>query len=119
MASTRCIVALLVLGGALSLSTAALADEDDAPYPGLGHESCRQYLKDVASDQTAQQLYSAWFSGYVSIAYSELALPQFTDDDSELRAANDWIKAYCAKRASDTYLAATVSLLMARERNIR
>ena len=105
----------------LSSSTLGVAfdDEDDAPYRGLGAESCRQYLKDVANDQTAQQLYSAWLSGYVTIAYAQFTVPQFVEDATELHAANDWIKGYCSKRASDTVLAATVSLLMARERNLR
>jgi len=115
----RCVFAF-ALGLVFSSSTPSAAFEDDegGPYRGLGQESCRQYLQDVASDQAAQQLYSAWLSGFVTIAYAELQVPQFLDDDVQLHAANDWIKRYCANRASDTYLAATVSLLSTRERNL-
>jgi hypothetical protein len=100
-------------------SSFAFGDEDHPPYRGLGAETCRQYLDDVASDQAAQQLYNAWLVGYVTVAYAQFAIPEFVKDASEMHAANDWIKGYCTKRASDTFLAATVSLLMARERNFR
>ena len=111
------VVTALILSA--SAPSASVADEEGEPYLGLGHESCRQYLQDVASDSIAQQLYSAWLAGYVTVAYSELSLPQFAENPSELRAANVWIASYCEKRASDTFLTATVRLLMARESNFR
>ena len=96
-----------------------LADEVDAPYLGLGQESCQQYLQDVAGNQTAQQLYSAWLAGFVTIAYSQLAPPNFFENASDVHAANDWITAYCTRRATDSFLTATLSLLMDRERHFR
>jgi hypothetical protein len=111
-----CAIALLLSS---QIPSIAFDDDEDIPYRGLGAESCRQYLKDVASDQSAQQLYSAWLSGYVAVAYAKLPAPPFVQDASQWHAVNDWIKRYCANRASDTFLAATVNVLMARERNLQ
>jgi hypothetical protein len=84
---------------------------------GLGQESCGRYLSDIASDQLVEQLYSAWLAGFMTIAGEQMPDAGIIPQDSEMSAANAWIKNYCGRRASDTYLTATVRLLAARERN--
>ena len=83
---------------------------------GLGQESCGRYLSDIASDQSAEQLYSAWLAGFMSVVEAQVPNTGVIPRDAEMGAANAWIKNYCVRRAADTYLTATVRLLAARER---
>jgi hypothetical protein len=84
---------------------------------GLGQESCGKYLSDIASDQSVEQLYSAWLAGFMTVVESQVPDSEIIPRDAEMSAANAWIKNYCVRRASDTYLTATVRLLAARERS--
>ena len=84
---------------------------------GLGQESCGKYLSDIASDQSTEQLYSAWLAGFMTVVEAQVPGAGIIPRDAEMNAANAWIRNYCVRRASDTYLTATVRLLAARERN--
>jgi hypothetical protein len=84
---------------------------------GLGQESCRTYLSDIASDQSNEQLYSAWLAGFMTVMEAQAPGAGLVPRDADMSAANAWIKNYCVRRASDTYLTATFRLLAARERS--
>ncbi len=84
---------------------------------GLGQESCERFLSDIASDRSVEDLYSAWLGGFMAVAEAELPDAGIFPRDSEMSAGFAWIKNYCARRTSDSYLTATVRLLAARERS--
>ena len=77
---------------------------------GLGQESCRTYLSDIASDQSNEQLYSAWLAGFMTVMEAQVPGADLVPREAEMSAANAWIKNYCVRRASDTYLTATVQI---------
>jgi len=95
----------------------ALADAwlDDLPF-ALGRESCGQYLSDVASDRSFQQLYDAWLSGYIKVVSEQFDGADTLVADAEMAGASQWVTDYCRQRSSDSYLTAAVRLLAARER---
>ena len=107
--------ALVLIFGAINAS--AMETEYRFHTYGLGQESCRKYLSDIASDQSAEQLYSAWLAGFMSVVEAQVPDAGVIPRDAEMGAANAWIKKYCVLRAADTYLTATVRLLAARERS--
>ena len=84
---------------------------------GLGQESCGTYLSDIASDQSSEQLYSAWLAGFMKVVEAQFPGAGVVPREAEMSDANAWIRNYCVRRASDTYLTATVRLLAARERS--
>jgi len=120
-AKRRCLP-LLLPAAALSLTFSAPGASSMETEPhfhsfGLGQESCRTYLSDIASDQSNEQLYSAWLAGFMTIAEGQVPGAGVVAGEAEMIAANAWIKNYCVRRASDTYLTATIRLLAARERS--
>ena len=121
MLSSRAGRLSLLMGAVLlpliSAPSSALAETwvDDAPF-ALGRESCRQYLSDIANDQSLQQLYDAWLSGYIRVVTEEFDGSGTLVPDAEMAGASAWVTNYCRQRASDTYLTAAVRLLAARER---
>jgi len=84
---------------------------------GLGQVSCERFLSDIASDRSVEELYSAWLGGFMSVAEAELPDAGIFPRGAETSAGIAWIKTYCIRRASDSYLTATVRLLAARERS--
>jgi hypothetical protein len=84
---------------------------------GLGQVSCERFLSDIASDRSVEDLYSAWLGGFMTVAEAELPDAGIFPRDSEMSAGFAWIKNYCVRRASDSYLTATVRLLAARARS--
>jgi hypothetical protein len=87
----------------------------DPPF-ALGRESCGQYLSDVASDRSLQQLYDAWLSGYIKVVAEQFDGAGTLVADAEMAGASEWVTNYCRRRSSDSYLTAAVRLLAARER---
>jgi len=85
----------------------------DPPF-ALGRESCGQYLSDVANDQSLQQLYDAWLSGYIRVVSEQFEVEMLVAD-AEMSGASAWVTNYCRQRGSDSYLTAAVRLLAARE----
>lgn len=61
--------------------------------------------------------YHAWLAGYVKIAGAQLDGAPDLSDDADVAKARAWVKAYCVRRASDTYLTAAVRFLEDRERS--
>jgi hypothetical protein len=88
---------------------------DDPPF-ALGRELCSQYLTDVANDQSLQQLYDAWLSGYIRIVSNQFEGAETLIAETEMVGASAWVKDYCRRRAADSYLTAAVRLLAAHER---
>ena len=84
---------------------------------GLGQQSCRTDLSDIASDQSNEQLYSAWLAGFMTLVEAQVPGAHVVPAGAEMVEANAWIKNYCVRRASDTYLTAIVRLLASRERS--
>jgi hypothetical protein len=101
----------------VSAPPSALADAwlGDPPF-ALGRESCRQYLSDVASDRSLQQLYDAWLSGYIKVVSEQFDGENTLVAEAEMAGASQWVTNYCRQRSSDSYLTAAVRLLAARER---
>ena len=101
----------------VSSPPSALADTwlDDPPF-ALGRESCGQYLSDVASDRSFQQLYDAWLSGYIKVVSEQFDSVDTLVADGEMAGASQWVTDYCRQRSGDSYLTAAVRLLAARER---
>ena len=106
------ILLLLVLGLASALADNWLGD----PPFALGRESCGQYLSDVASDRSLQQLYDAWLSGYIKVVSEQFDGADTLVAEAEMAGASQWVTDYCRRRSSDSYLTAAVRLLAARER---
>lgn len=95
----------------------ALAEtwEGDPPF-ALGHESCSQYLTDIANDQSLELLYDAWLSGYIKVVGERFEGVATPVAEAEMAGASAWVKSYCRQRTDDSYLTAAVRLLAARER---
>ena len=89
--------------------------DGDATF-ALGRESCRQYLSDIANDQSLQQLYDAWLSGYIKVVSEQFDSAETLVADAEMAGASAWVTNYCRQRVGDSYLTAAVRLLAARER---
>jgi hypothetical protein len=88
---------------------------DDPPF-ALGRESCSQYLSDVANDQSLQELYDAWLSGYIKVVGEQFDGEAALVAETEMASASAWVTNYCRQRTDDSYLTAAVRLLAARER---
>jgi len=106
---------LLIIGFRDPSAVAAESAFGDPPF-ALGRESCGQYLSDIASDQSLQQLYDAWLSGYIKVVGDQFDGSEMLIAEPELGGAIAWVKNYCRERAADSYLMAAVRLLAARER---
>lgn len=99
-------------------TTQGFASDDiyDRPQFVLGGEACSDYLRTVAKDPSLQTLYDSWLAGYVKVATEELPGATELVQDADIADARDWVKAYCGRRASDSFLTATVRFLEKKER---
>jgi hypothetical protein len=120
MLSSRAGLLSFLMGAVLlpliSAPSSAPAERWDGTPFALGRESCRQYLSDIANNQSLQQLYDAWLSGYIKVVSEQFDSSETLVADAEMAAASAWVTNYCRQRASDSYLTAAVRLLAARER---
>ena len=106
---------LLAASSGIQDAVAAETALGDPPF-ALGRESCGQYLSDVASDRSFQQLYDAWLSGYIKVISEQFDGADTLVADAEMAGASQWVTNYCRQRSDDSYLTAAVRLLAARER---
>jgi hypothetical protein len=108
----------LLLASTMSSSWASdFANDSEEPRYVLGGEACRDYLLTIAKDPSLQTLYDAWLAGYVRIAGEDGQGAAELVDDADLADARAWVKSYCARRASDTFLKAAVRFLETKERS--
>lgn len=108
----------LLLAPTMSNSWAAdYPDDGERPHYVLGGEACRDYLLTIAKDPSLQTLYDAWLAGYVRVAGEDGPGAPELVDEADLADARAWVKAYCARSASDTFLKAAVRFLETKERS--
>lgn len=91
---------------------AAETEYSETPY-GIGQETCGGYLSDVARDPEIQHLYDAWLSGYIQIVSPQIPGDIRIVREADIGGASAWVKTYCLRRASDSYLTAAVRLVEA------
>ncbi len=101
----------------LNIPASFASDENfDRPQFVIGGEACSDYLRSVAKDPSLQTLYDSWLAGYVKIATEELPVATELVEDADMADARAWVKAYCSRRATDSFLTATVRFLEKKER---
>jgi hypothetical protein len=91
---------------------AADTEFSESPY-GIGQETCGVYLSDIARDPEIQHLYDAWLSGYIAVISPQIPGDIRVVRETGIGGASAWVKTYCLRRASDSYLTAAVRLIEA------
>jgi hypothetical protein len=110
-------VLAVLLPTTIGASAALSADgEVGAMQYGLGQESCRDYLADLATDRNMQQLYDAWLRGYIAVVNEQTPSSTNSTTETNIDDASAWVHKYCERHAGASYSSAVFRFLAYRAR---